>query len=74
MRLYSSSGDIYNGSGSNGLYDPTNNNENDDDDMKYGYPLWWICLPLSPLILGGSVFLLIILKEFICLFIESVKR
>jgi len=73
MRLYGSSGEIYSGSGSNDLYDSTNSNENDDDDIEYAHPLWWLCLPLSPLILGGSVILLLVLKDFICFFKKSVN-
>ena len=71
--LTQESGEIYSGSGSNDLYDPPNNNENDDDDIQSAHPLWWLCLPLSPLIIGGLVFLLLCLREFIYLIIESVN-
>lgn len=70
MHFYGSSSDIYSGSGSNNLYNTTNNT---DEDIRYAHPLWWLCLPLSPLILGGSVFLILVLKEFISLFKEYIN-
>ena len=71
--LTQESGEIYSGGGSKDLYAPPNNNESDDDDIQYAHPLWWLCLPFSPIILGGLVILLVCLREFICSIIESVK-
>ena len=46
----------------------------EDTEQKNANPLWWLCLPLSPLIFGGAVFLIIILKMYYSLLKKYIKN